>query len=181
MIKDLANRSATALWTFGALGVLWGLMMALWPGLSTVTFAVIWGAYALIDGVGSLIMAAKEKEGRGWYLLSGLLGVVAGVVVVLRPGIGVASVAWILGLWLLIRGAAEIIAAVALDRTADKLLVGAGGVLWIIAGFVVMANPAEAALALTWLLGVLAVSWGIVLIVAGFRARSLATTAGLRV
>lgn len=179
MIKELANRSAAALWTLGVLGVLWGLTMALWPGLSVVTFAVIWGVYALIDGVGSLILAVKEKEGRAWYLLSGLLGAVVGIVVILRPGMGVASAAWVLGMWLLARGVVEIIAAVALGRTVDKVLVGAGGVLWIIAGVVIMASPAQAALTLTWLFGVLAVVWGIVLVVAGFRARSLAGTAAL--
>ncbi|TFH53003.1 HdeD family acid-resistance protein [Actinomyces viscosus] len=174
MLKDFANRSSTALLTLGALGVLWGLLIALWPGMTALTFAVIWGVYALIDGVSSLVQAARSPEGRGWHILSGLLGVVAGAVVVVHPGMGVATLAWVLGVWLVARGVIELVAAAAPERALDKVLVGVSGLLWIIAGVVVMANPAEAALALTWFVGLLAVSWGVMLVVTGVRVRSAA-------
>lgn len=173
MLRDMVRRSPAALLTFGAFGVLWGLILALWPGISALTFAVMWGVYALIDGISALVLAVREKEGRGWYVTSGILGVLAGIIVVVRPGMGVATVAWILGIWLVVRGIAELLAAWAPERILDRILVGAGGALWILAGFFVMANPAEAALTLTWLFGVLAITWGVMLIVAGFRLRSL--------
>lgn len=172
MLKDFANRSSTALLTLGALGVIWGLLVALWPGMTALTFAVLWGVYAFIDGVSSLVQAARSPEGRGWHILSGILGVVAGAVVVVHPGMGVATLAWVLGFWLVARGIVELVAAAVPERALDKLLVGLGGVLWIVAGVVVMANPAEAALALTWLVGLLAVSWGVMLLLAGARLRS---------
>ena len=49
-----------------------------------------------------------------------------------------------------------------------------GGVLWLVAGWLVVSSPGVAALSISLWLGVLAIVWGIVLLVAGFRARSAA-------
>lgn len=154
--------------------MLWGLLLALWPGVSTLVFAIIWGAYALMDGITSLVMAVKDRGARGWHLVSGVLGVIAGIAVLASPGIGVAVSAWILGVFLLARGLTELVAAFVPEAVMDKVLLALGGVLWILAGIVVLANPAQALLTLTWLLGILAVAWGITLIIAGVRARSAA-------
>ncbi|QWW20212.1 DUF308 domain-containing protein [Schaalia sp. 19OD2882] len=173
-LEGMVGRSSTALITMGVLGVLWGLVLALWPGVSAMTFAIIWGAYALMDGISSLVMAFRDRSARGWYLVSGILGSIAGVAVMASPGIGLAVSAWILGIFLLARGVTELVTAFAPKAMVDKVLLALGGVLWFLAGLVVLANPAEALLTLTWLLGLMAVAWGITLVVAGFRVRSMA-------
>ncbi len=119
-------------------------------------------------------MAFKDPSARGWHLVSGILGLIAGIAVLASPGIGLAASAWILGVFLLARGIAEIVAAFAPEAVVDKVLLALGGVLWILAGAVVLANPAQALLTLTWLLGILTLAWGITLVIAGIRARSVA-------
>jgi uncharacterized membrane protein HdeD (DUF308 family) len=47
-------------------------------------------------------------QGRGWTIFMGLLSVVAGVVVLVYPGISLVTLAVVLGVWLLVFGAMEV-------------------------------------------------------------------------
>lgn len=46
-------------------------------------------------------------------MLSGILGVLAGIVCVFRPFSSAVALAWVLGIWLIVRGIVEIAAAFA--------------------------------------------------------------------
>lgn len=170
-LTSILNRSATSLIALGVLGILAGLCIALWPGMTALTLALIWGAYALIDGIGSIVLAFSRTEGRGWLIGSGIIGVIVGLLVLFRPGIGITAVAWVVGVWLIARGVAEIATCFAPIPGADKALLAITGILWIIAGVAALANPAEAAIAITWLFGLLAIAWGVTLTITGLRAR----------
>jgi uncharacterized membrane protein HdeD (DUF308 family) len=50
-------------------------------------------------------------QGRGWAIFMGLLSIVAGVVVLVYPGISLATLAVVLGFWLIVLGVMEIVAA----------------------------------------------------------------------
>src|SRR6266404_1957458 len=73
----------------GISGILFGVLAFVWPGVTLLTLVLLYGAYALIDGV--LAIAAAFKGGvpapRWWLAVVGLLGVAAGVVTLLLPGI----------------------------------------------------------------------------------------------
>ncbi len=170
-LKSILNRSSTALIVLGVLGILTGLVVVAWPGITSITFAIIWGVYALVDGISALALAFTQREGRGWLIVSGAIGVLAGILVIALPGTGLATWGWLLGVWLLVRGISEIVAAFAPDNSTTKWIMLLGGVLWIIAGGFAVANPLETAISLTWFFGLMAIAWGATLLITGVLAR----------
>jgi uncharacterized membrane protein HdeD (DUF308 family) len=59
-------------------------------------------------------LSARDRSGRGWAMAGGLLAVLAGIVVLVYPGISLVSLAVVLGIWLIVYGAMGIMAALQL-------------------------------------------------------------------
>ncbi len=170
-----ASRSATTLFLFGALAIVFGLLAAAWPLSTALALVMLWGAYALVDGVAAFFAVPKAQgAARWWLILSGVVGVLAGLVALFQPLSSAVALAWVLGIWLVVRGVLEIAAAFGHDDPRPKWLLVVGGALWIIAGILFVANPGAAALTISLWLGVLAIIWGAMLIGAGFTVRSAA-------
>src|SRR5499426_4658428 len=67
----------------GIAAVLFGLLAFIWPGLTLVTLVLLYGAFALVDGMISLVAAftGSDKPVPTWWLVVvGLLGIAAGIV-----------------------------------------------------------------------------------------------------
>lgn len=172
-MNRLMDRSSTALFVLGALAVGFGLVAAFFPVVTALTLVLLWGCYALIDGVAAGVMALRpsEDQSRGFLILTAVFGVAAGLLVVFRPISSTVALAWVLGIWLIVRGVLEIAGAFSSTRSTSRWLLLLGGLLWLLAGWLVVSFPGVAALSISLWLGVLAIIWGIVLLVAGYRKR----------
>lgn len=170
---DLMKRSSTYLLVSGAVALLFGLVAAFFPIATAIALVVLWGVYALLDGVTAAIMAFRPAPGqsRGYLIFTAVLGVVAGLIAIISPTTAGSAFAWVLGLWLMVRGVLEIVAAFTQQQPAPRWLLVLGGVFWLIAGWLIMSSPGTAALAIALWLGVLAIIWGIVLLVVGALVR----------
>ncbi len=170
---DLMKRSSTYLLVSGAVALLFGLVAAFFPIATAITLVVLWGVYALLDGVTAAIMAVRPAPGqsRGYLIFAAVLGVIAGLIAIISPMTAGAAFAWVLGLWLMVRGVLEIVAAFTQQQPAPRWLLVLGGVFWLVAGWLIMSSPGTAALAIALWLGVLAIIWGIVLLVVGTLVR----------
>jgi uncharacterized membrane protein HdeD (DUF308 family) len=71
------------------------------------------GIFDLVNGV-----SAKGQAGRGLTIFLGILGIVAGVVVLIWPGITLVALAWVGGVWLVILGIVWIIGSFQLKKEA---------------------------------------------------------------
>lgn len=164
----LGKQAAWVLIGQGALAIVLGAIVLTWPGLTVAAFALVWGIYALVDGIGELALGATSAgvPGRGWLIFSGILGIVAGIIVVFNPFMSAAVLTWVLGIWLIVHGVFVFGGGFSLPGN-HKWWVVVSGVLLVIAGAIFVANPAEAALSLAFLLGWLAIVWGIFCTVAG--------------
>ena len=80
----------------------------------------------------------------------------------------------VLGIWLIIRGVMELIGAFTNPQGQSRWLLALGGLLWLVAGVLVVSFPGVAALSISLWLGVLAIIWGIALLVAGVQVRKVA-------
>ena len=72
----------------GIAAVLFGLLAFIWPGLTLVTLVLLYGAFALVDGVISLIAAftgSAKPVPTWWLVMVGLLGLAAGIVTFAWP------------------------------------------------------------------------------------------------
>jgi hypothetical protein len=73
--------------------------------------AIFIGIAFLFRGFGSLFLAGEQKEGRGWNIFGGIIMLIGGLVILVYPGISLVTLAWVTGIWLIVAGIFEIIAA----------------------------------------------------------------------
>src|SRR4029077_1246879 len=74
----------------GLVAVLFGVLAFLWPGITLITLVWLFGAFALVNGLLSLVLAAKAPKGYprfGSLIFGGLLGILAGLVTFVMLGI----------------------------------------------------------------------------------------------
>ena len=82
----------------GLITLLAGLILFVRPGASVVTAALVLGFWFLLAGALQLARGFAIPEHRLFNLGFGLLGIVAGALVLAQPGIGVVTLVWIVGI-----------------------------------------------------------------------------------
>lgn len=178
-MHELMQRSSTYLMVSGALALIFGLVAAFFPVATALTLVVLWGVYALIDGVAAAVMAFRPdgRKARGFLILAAVVGIAAGLFAIIHPVNSAVALAWVVGVWLIVRGVLELVGAFTNSQPGPRWLLVLGGVLWIVAGWLVVSFPGVAALSISLWIGVLAIIWGIVLLLAGWQVRTLAKAA----
>jgi uncharacterized membrane protein HdeD (DUF308 family) len=164
----------------GIVVLAFGFLAIFWPQVVANAFVVVFGLYAIVDGILKTVMAAKAKgaPGRGMVMTMGILGILAGLSLALIPAIGIAVVMTIIGIWLLLRGLVDIVSSFT-DRLgfgASRWMLILSGVLWIIVGIIVMCFPVFTASVFTIFMGVIAAAVGVVTIFLGILLRGVETT-----
>ncbi len=161
----------------GIASVLFGIGALGWPGITLAALTLLFGAYAFADGVIALVVAVQRgaRPHRWLLVLDGLLGIGAGVVTLLWPGLTLLTLILLMGARFTIMGALEIAAAIALrHELRSPWLYGFAGAASILLGVLTFIMPKMSALVLVTMLGVYALVFGVSLIVLAFRVRSAA-------
>ncbi|MGZ4626231.1 MAG: HdeD family acid-resistance protein [Kineosporiaceae bacterium] len=159
----------------GALAVLFGLLALIWPGITVLALVLLFGAYALVDGVMALYTALFDRgrpggRGGGWLVLEGVAGVLAAIGAVVWPGITALVLLYLIAAWALVTGVAEIVAAIRLRREIEReWLMILSGALSILFGLLAFIFPGAGALAVVWLIAAYAIAFGVVMLILGFR------------
>jgi uncharacterized membrane protein HdeD (DUF308 family) len=179
------GRAVKALWWLvlvrGVLAVIFGLYALFAPASALLALVFVYGFYAIMDGVAALILGVRNRRNShwGWHVVQGVVSLLAGLVALFWPGPTVLALVLIIGVWSIVRGAAEIVEAVTARRMGSSswgwLL--AGGVVGILFGIVLIAFPGAGALVLLWTIGWFALVLGVVYIVGAFRLRRAAKAA----
>jgi uncharacterized membrane protein HdeD (DUF308 family) len=172
-MKSYLSGLRNALIIRGTLAVLFGLFALLMPGLTLHTFVLVFGMFAIVDGLISIISSfTKIKEEHNWWylLMQGILSVLVGGLVLRAPFLTEILVVIYIAIWMIAIGALEIVTAVRLH----KVIKGEGwymasGIISILAGVIILYNPMGGLWALTWLIGFNAILFGLIFIVMGFR------------
>ena len=101
----------------GLLAVIFGVAAFVWPGITFDVLVLLFGAFAFVDGIllfGFGLLAAGKHD-RGWPLvLSGILGVAVGVLTFFQPAAVALGLIFVIGIWAVVTGLLEIVAAVRL-------------------------------------------------------------------
>jgi uncharacterized membrane protein HdeD (DUF308 family) len=155
-----------------------GILALALPGLTLTTLVLIFGAFALVDGLFTLGHAFTRGRATGgglvWMILMGIAGIGAGVVTFFWPGITALALLYVIAAWALVTGAFELAAAVAFRKvlTHEWLLVVDAVLSFILAGILVLA-PVAGALAITWAIGFYALFSSGVLAAQAWRLRKV--------
>src|SRR5262244_2503920 len=159
----------------GIAAILFGVLAFAWPGLTLVTLVLLYGAFALVDGVLSLIAAfsgSAKPVPTWWLIVVGLLGIGAGVVTFLWPGITAVLLVMFIGAWALVHGIFEIIGAIQLRKEIDnEWMLILSGVISVLFGLIVLIAPGAGALALIWVIAAYSIVFGISFIALSLRLR----------
>jgi uncharacterized membrane protein HdeD (DUF308 family) len=156
--------------------VLFGVLTFLNPAISLATLVLLFAAFAMADGILSVASAlVNRRDEPHWVglLLGGLAGIAVGVITLLKPGITTLFLLGLIAAWAILTGLFEIATAIRLRKviTGEWLMVLAG-VLAIVFGLLLIANPGSGALAVVLWIGAFAVVKGIVLIALSLRLRN---------
>ena len=94
----------------GVLSIIVGWALLRTPFQSVEVFIFVLGIFWLVQGVMTFVAAFGTKQGRNWRILSGLLGIIAGVIILTYPISSAVTLALVGGIWLVILGITQVIA-----------------------------------------------------------------------
>jgi len=148
----------------GLAAVAFGAMALAWPGATLLVLLIMFGCYALVDGLCSIVgpFTAKERP-DGWWLLplAGVLSVIVGILAFTRPGLTAMVLLLFIAARAIFVGIMDIAFAIQQRHHFTGMwLLGISGIISILFGMVVFAYPPEAMMAIIWMVGWYAVIIG---------------------
>jgi uncharacterized membrane protein HdeD (DUF308 family) len=160
----------------GIIGILFGLVALLLPGVTILSLVLIFAAYMLVDGAFSLagaLRALNKNKPWGWILLNGIISIIAAILAVLWPAITAVVFVLLVAAWSIIAGAMQLVAGYRTNQRAR----GRGwlifsGIVSILFGALLVLSPILGAIVLTWWIGAYVLVWSVLLLVIAFSVRS---------
>jgi uncharacterized membrane protein HdeD (DUF308 family) len=184
-VDNLTTAVKTVWWLVllrGILAILFGVLALVLPGVALLALVFTFAAYAVIDGIANIAHAIRVRnraKGWGWLLAQGILSVIAGAIAVIFPF----AAAFVFGIWALViigayaimMGISGIPAAASVVDGGRKVLGFIIAILSIVLGVGVLviafASPLSGIGGLVWVIGVYAIIFGVVLIIAAIQSR----------
>lgn len=174
-------------WTFvvrGFVAALFGLIVLSWPAISLNFLVLFFGIFALLQGILSAVPGVSKLGGRIYFLLiEGVVGVLAGVLTFLGPGIGrmlwpeIATMTLLvfIVLWALLSGIAEVIGSFRLPREiTGRWLITLSGLVCLLLGLLLLLRSGLGAVGNVSTIGLFGIIFGFLLAFIGFKARKAA-------
>lgn len=160
----------------GVFAIVLGLLVFIRPGLVAEAVILVFGIYFLLQGFFTLLTAAdlRREPHRGSLIFHGLIGIGAGLALILLPQVFLVIVIWVIAFWALATGVLEIGASLNLPRgSGGKWLFGLSGVFSIVIGLVLLSRPGAGVMAVLWLIGIYAIVSGITMLGVALRLHAL--------
>ena len=177
MDSTIVSRIWWSLVVRGVLAILLGIVAFFFTGKTLLALIYVFGAFAVLSGIATIVMAVRAGEAHqrwGWLIVSGLVGVAAGIVAFVWPGLTALAVVYLVAAWAIIIGMAEIAFALAMpDTLAHPWSAGLSGFLSVVFGILLAVWPRAGAVTLTWLLGIYAIIYGVSLLYYANRLQAL--------
>lgn len=161
----------------GLAAIAFGVLAFVSPGITLASLILVFGAFALVDGIFSLLAAfSGRKVDEDWWLgaLRGVLGIGIGVLTFRNPALTALALILYIAAWALASGILEIATAIRLRKVIEGewLLALAGLASIAFAGLILWA-PTAGALAMLWWIAAWAIVMGALLVIESFQLRGL--------
>ena len=122
-IRHRGSSSMALRIVWGAVSILFGILVLVWPGMSLGVLVIFVGIWAIIIGVLEIMASIRHRaaphSGWVWGIIGGALAILFGILVLTRPVPGRISIIWIIGIWAIVWGITLIVLGVQLRRAAN--------------------------------------------------------------
>jgi len=166
----------------GFCAVIFGLLTFVVPGVTLAVLVILFGVFALANGIFALVTSIQlpgSTSGRGSLGVQGALSIIAGMIAFVYPGLTALSLLFVIALWAIITGIAEVVFAVKLRQVLpEEWLLILSGLLSVVFGVLLFAMPGAGILSIVWLVGVYAIVYGLSLFVAAFKLKKFGGEVG---
>ncbi|MFD1295007.1 HdeD family acid-resistance protein [Lutibacter holmesii] len=156
-----------------------GIVLLVFPRTTLATLIFVLGVYWLIDGVSTIVSsfrARKYQSSWGWSLFTGILGAVAGLVVLSKPMLSsvltTSFLMWFLGVSAIIYGFSGLFTGLKLPKGNRKSSMIWGGIFSILFGVILISSPYLSALTIVYTIGVIAIIGGISILYVGSKMKN---------
>jgi uncharacterized membrane protein HdeD (DUF308 family) len=166
---DEYNINNQALLLGGITSLIFGVMLLTWTGATLTVITLLIGLWWLIQGLFLILGIFQNRSQWIWKLLSGIIGVLAGILVLQHPLqsaiILPATLVFILGIMGIVIGITSLIAAFG----GEGWGIGAFGIISIIIGVTLATNVIVGAQFLLWITSGLLILEGVVAIYMAYK------------
>src|ERR1700674_5791381 len=116
----------------GLAAIVFGVLTLVWPKLSLAALVLLFGIFAIISGITAVAAAVRSHGEQGWGLLlfEGILGIAAGVVALIWPGITALAFLFLIAAWAILTGILELVAPLSFPMSFGR------GLLFVLSGIV---------------------------------------------
>jgi len=160
----------------GIAAIIFGLFAFFLPGMTVGALIFLFAAYALVDGVFSIIAAINRTDTSGHWggmLLRGIFGILASIAALSLPGMTALILLYLIAAWAVVTGIVQISAAIQLRKVVrSEWLLVIAGILSILFGVLLMVYPGPGILAVVWLIGTYAIVFGAMMVALGISLRA---------
>jgi len=161
----------------GVVAIVFGALVFLWPQLAWIWVVATFAAFALVDGIFSIVAAFMGGGVVPWWalMIEGVLGISAGVGTFFWPGITELVLLYFIAYWAIATGVFEVVAAFRLRKEIEgEWVLAISGILSVVFGSVLVILPGAGALAVAWLIAAYSLLFGVLLLALALRLRGLA-------
>jgi uncharacterized membrane protein HdeD (DUF308 family) len=175
MFLERAAQNWWVLLVRGILTILFGVLTVMLPATAVLVLVILFGAYAIADGVASLSMLRRPTAEGGWLIgVSGVLSIAAGVIAFVWPGITAIALFYLIAAWAIVIGLIELFAAIAYSHELEnEWAVVLSGLLWVGFGVLLFAWPNIGVATVLALIAAAAILRGLVELFIAFRLRGV--------
>jgi uncharacterized membrane protein HdeD (DUF308 family) len=159
----------------GVISVIAGILAIAWPDVTLLALALIAGINLTVLSAFLIgeTLADDEAQDKTLRVVLGVLGIIAGLIVIRRPGETLLVLIIAVGIWLVLDGIVDIIRAF-LRGEPHRVLLVLSGLIDAILGIVILSWPELGLGTLAVLIGIGFVVRGIMLMIGAWRLRSAA-------
>jgi uncharacterized membrane protein HdeD (DUF308 family) len=167
----------------GAIAILFGLAALLRPGIALEALILLFGAYALVDGLFAVVGVFEGTRGgtpRWLLFIEGIASILVGLIAFVLPGLTATLFLYLIAIWAIITGVSEIAMAIRLRRDIrGEWALIVGGAFSVLFGVILaVIGPIAGLLSLIWLIGIYAAAFGILMLITAFQVRGRDSSGG---
>jgi len=162
----------------GLVALVLGIVLLVLDPLAAAELLILFfGIYALVDGIFALVVGIINRpphRDRGWLIAEGIIGILAGIAILLAPMLAGIIIIYFIAFWALLTGILEMIFSIAEWKyIPGAWMILVTGIISVLLGGLILANVVAGAVLLVIIVAVYLVLFGLLLMLLGFSLKNI--------